>query len=45
MKLIYMQSTIDFIASKHSHRIPEIELIGTPTLKDIEGIKYFLFNI
>ena len=50
-KLIYMQSTIDFILSKHSHRITEIENIGIPeTVKitDDKGTtinKYYKFNI
>lgn len=45
MKLIYMKSTIDFIASKHSHRIPAIESIGVPESKEYNKVKYFIFNI
>jgi hypothetical protein len=50
-KLIYMQSTIDFILSKHSHRITEIESKGIPEvieLTDDKGNtinKYFKFII
>ena len=45
MKLIYMKSTIDFIASKHSHRIPEIESIGVPDLTIGNTSTYYKFNI
>jgi len=50
-KLIYMQSTIDFIVAKHSHRITEIENRGIPEViqqKDDKGntvSKYYKFNI
>lgn len=45
MKLVYMKSTIDFIASKHSHRIPAIESIGTPDLVISNNSTYYKFNI
>ena len=50
-KLIYMQSTIDFIIAKHNHRIKEIENRGIPEVieqKDDKGIivnKYYKFSI
>lgn len=50
-KLIYMQSTIDFIIAKHSHRITEIENRGIPEVieqKDDKGRtlnKYYKFII
>ena len=50
-KLIYMQSTIDFIIANHNHRITEIESIGIPEIvepTDDKGNtvnKYYKFNI
>ena len=50
-KLIYMQSTIDFIIANHNHRITEIENRGIPEIieltddKDNIINKYFKFNI
>ena len=50
-KLIYMQSTIDFIIAKHNHRMKEIENRGIPEVieqKDDKGRtlnKYYKFSI
>lgn len=37
MAIIYIQSTIDFILSTHSHRISEIETLGTPVKKQLDN--------
>ena len=50
-KLIYMQSTIDFIIANHNHRITEIENRGIPEIveltddKDNIINKYYKYNI
>ena len=50
-KLIYMQSTIDFIIANHNHRITEIENRGIPEIveltdnKDNTINKYYKYNI
>jgi len=50
-KLIYMQSTIDFIIANHNHRITEIESIGVPEIVELTDDKgntinkYYKFNI
>lgn len=41
MKLIYMQTTIDFILREHSNRFDEIQSLGVPEVRQIsrEGTK------
>ncbi len=50
-KLIYMQSTIDFIIANHNHRITEIENRGVPEIVELTDDKgntinkYYKYNI
>lgn len=50
-KLIYMQSTIDFIIANHNHRITEIENRGIPEIVELTDDKgntinkYYKYNI
>ena len=43
-KLIYMQSTIDFIIANHNHRITEIENRGVPEIVELTDDKYNTIN-
>jgi hypothetical protein len=50
MKVIYMQSTIDYMFSIDPNCLKELEQLGEPKLKEItsstgEIIKYYVFEI
>ena len=44
-KVIYMQDTINFMVKVDRTLIMELDLMGKPEIKSIEGAQYYVFEI
>ena len=44
-KIIYMQDTVNYMAKTNKNLILQLDMMGKPVIKSIDGAQYYIFEV